>query len=100
SRRVTRAGALASMITGASVSLFWLLLVKAKEASAIGLVQWLTGGKPSLLADSPNWPVVDPILIALPASALTLVLVSAFTRAPDAEHLERCFPARVPTPRV
>ena len=38
-RRATRAGALASMSVGMGVSLFWLLLVKAKEASAIGLVQ-------------------------------------------------------------
>ena len=94
SRRVTKAGALASMLVGMGVSLFWLLLVKAKEASAIGLVQWVTGGKTSLLADYPNWPQVDPIIIALPAAALTLILVSAITRAPDAEHLSRCFPQR------
>jgi solute:Na+ symporter, SSS family len=51
SRRVTKAGALASMTVGLVVSLFWLLLVKAKEASAIGLVQLVTGGKTSILAD-------------------------------------------------
>lgn len=94
SQRVTRAGALSSMIVGMSASLFWLLLVKSKEAAAIGLVQWLTGGKTSILADYPNWPSVDPILVALPVALLTLVLVSAFTRAPDAEHLRRCFPER------
>ena len=91
-RRVTKAGALASMAVGMSVSLFWLLLIKAKEASAIGLVQWVTGGKTSLLADSPNWPSVDPIIVAFPAALLTLILVSAITRPPDAEHLNRCFP--------
>ncbi|WP_295399700.1 sodium:solute symporter family protein [uncultured Thiocystis sp.] len=91
-RRVTKAGALASMTVGMSVSLFWLLLIKAKEASAIGLVQWVTGGKTSLLADSPNWPSVDPIIVAFPAALLTLILVSAITRPPDAEHLNRCFP--------
>ncbi len=94
SRRVTRAGALASMTVGVIVSLFWLLLVKAKEASAIGLVQLVTGGKTSLLADYPNWPSVDPIIVALPAALLTLILVSAFTRPPDAEHLRQCFPER------
>lgn len=94
SRRVTRAGAFASMLVGMGVSLFWLLLVKAKEASAIGLVQLVTGGKTSILADHPNWPSVDPIVIALPIAALTLILVSALTRAPDAEHLDRCFPER------
>ncbi len=92
SKRVTRAGALASMTVGMSVSLFWLLLIKAREASAIGLVQWVTDGKSSLLADYPNWPSVDPIIIALPASLLTLILVSAVTRPPDVAHLRRCFP--------
>ncbi|MBK1646098.1 sodium:solute symporter [Thiocapsa imhoffii] len=91
-RRVTRAGALASMAVGLSVSLFWLTLIKSREASAIGLVQWITDGKTSLLADYPNWPTLDPIIIALPASLLTLILVSAVTRPPDAAHLRRCFP--------
>ena len=93
-RRATRAGALASMLVGLSVSLFWLLLVKAKEASAIGLVQQVTGGKTSILADFPNWPMVDPIVIALPLSILTLVLVSLITRPVDSGHLRRCFPER------
>lgn len=92
SKRVTRAGALASMTVGMSVSLFWLAFIKAREASAIGLVQMITDGKTSLLADYPNWPSVDPIIIALPASLLTLILVSAVTRPPDKAHLRRCFP--------
>jgi solute:Na+ symporter, SSS family len=93
-RRATRAGALASMAVGLAVSLFWLLLVKAKEAGAIGLVQRITGGKTSILADAPNWPVVDPIVIALPLSILTLILVSLVTQPADAGHLRRCFPER------
>ncbi|MBK1649442.1 sodium:solute symporter family protein [Rhabdochromatium marinum] len=88
---VTRTGALASMSVGFGISAFWLLFIKAKEASAIGLVQLVTGGKPSLLADVPNWPVVDPIVVALPLSTLTLIIVSAFTRKPDDDHLVQCF---------
>lgn len=98
-RRATRAGAFASMAVGMGISLFWLLLVKAKEASAIGLVQWVTGGKTSLLADYPNWPSVDPILVALPLAALVLILVSLMTKPADAAHLARCFPAKT-APRV
>ena len=94
SRRITRAGAFASMLVGFCTSLFWLLFVKAKEAGAIGLVKRFTGGRSSLLEDLPNWPVVDPILIALPLSILTVILVSAFTRAPERAHLDRCFPER------
>ncbi len=94
SRRVTRAGALASMTVGMGLSLFWLVFIKAREASAIGLVQLVTDGKTSLLADYPNWPAVDPIIVALPASLLTLILVSAVTRPPEEAHLRRCFPER------
>ena len=97
-RRATRIGALASMSVGLGVSLFWLLLVKSKEAGAIGLVQWVTGGKTSILADYPNWPSVDPIVVALPLAILTLVLVSAFTTPVDPEHLARCFPRSRGTP--
>lgn len=86
------------MAVGMGTSLFWLLLVKAREASAIGLVQWVTGGKPSILADYPNWPSVDPIMVALPLSILTLIVVSSITRAPDPAHLARCFPERTVRP--
>ncbi|EGV32003.1 Na+/solute symporter [Thiorhodococcus drewsii AZ1] len=96
SQRVTRAGALTSMVVGMGVSLFWLLLVKSKEAAAIGLVQRVTGGKTSILADYPNWPAVDPIIVALPAAFLALILVSAVTKPPSAEHLRHCFPERNP----
>jgi SSS family solute:Na+ symporter len=82
------------MTVGLAASLFWLLFIKAKEAGAIGLVQRLTDGKSSLLEDVLNWPSVDPIMIALPLSILTAIVVSAFTQAPDRAHLARCFPER------
>ena len=94
SRRITRAGAIASMAVGFSTSLFWLLFIKSKEAGAIGLIKHLTGGRSSLLENLPNWPVVDPILVALPLSILAAVLVSAMTRPPEPAHLARCFPER------
>lgn len=90
-RRMTRAGAVASMIAGFTVSTFWVVFVKASEAGAMGLVQRFTGGKPSLLAEYPNWPVVEPILIALPISALVALVVSLITRPPTNDHLRKCF---------
>jgi solute:Na+ symporter, SSS family len=90
-KRMTKAGAIASIIVGFLVTGFWLLFIKAAEASAIGLVQTVTGGKPSLLADYPSWPVVDSLLIALPLSALTAVVVSLMTRPPAADHVAKCF---------
>ncbi|HHY85340.1 MAG TPA: sodium:solute symporter family protein [Verrucomicrobia bacterium] len=100
-RAMTRAAAIASMIAGFLVSAAWLLLVKVPECTVIGLVQ------DSLLAHKPNWPVVDPLFIALPVSTLTAVLVSAFTRKSSRAHLERCFgtpphaaPRREPIPEL
>ncbi|MCK4274939.1 MAG: sodium:solute symporter family protein, partial [Phycisphaerae bacterium] len=90
-KRMTKAGAISSMVVGFSVTAFWLMFIKAQEAGAIGLVQKLTGGKTSLLADSLNWPVVDPLLIALPISILTAILVSIISKVPSEEHLEKCF---------
>jgi SSS family solute:Na+ symporter len=91
-RKATKAGAIVSILVGFGVSAFWLVLVKAKEASTIGLVQKLTeGGKPSILADAPNWPVVDPLLVALPLSAVAFLVVSLLTRPPGEEHLSKCF---------
>jgi solute:Na+ symporter, SSS family len=85
-QRMTKAGALASMITGFAVTAFWLAFVKVPEVAAIGLV------KTSILAGYPNWPVVDPLVVALPFSVAAAVTVSWFTRPPDSQHLQRCFP--------
>ncbi len=90
-RRMTRAAAITSMITGAIVSTFWIVLVKAQEAGAIGLVQKLTGGKTSILEDHPNWPVIEPIVVALPLSIVVAIAVSLATRPPADAHLNRCF---------
>jgi len=90
-RRVTKAGAIASMIVGFLVTAFWLLLVKDAEAAALGLVFKVTGGKPSILADHATWHVVDPIIVALPASLIVMIVVSLLTKPPAAEHVERCF---------
>lgn len=86
SRRMTKAGAIASMAVGFLSTALWLALVKTPECTLLGVV------KASLLAGSPNWPVVDPLFIGLPLSAVTAVLVSAFTQPPDEAHLDLCFP--------
>ena len=93
SRKITKAGAIASMLVGFIVSTAWVSFVKVPECAIIGLV------KGSILAGSPNWPVVDPLFVALPLSTLTAVLVSMFTRKPDEAHLSICFPtpqAKIP----
>lgn len=90
-KRMTRAGAVSSIVIGFVVTAFWLLLVKSKEAAAIGLVQKMTDGKTSILAGQPNWDWVDPICIALPISIVVAVVVSVMTKPPSAAHLDKCF---------
>jgi len=90
-KRITKAGAIASMLVGFGVTSFWLLFVKAKEASAIGLVQQVTGGKPSILADAQNWPVVDPLVVALPLALVVAIAVSLITRPMAKSHVDYVF---------
>ena len=64
---------------------------------AVGLVSYFVpAGKFSILWDKPNWPVVDPLFVALPVSALVILIVSLMTAAPDEAHLAKCFPAVKP----
>lgn len=88
-RRMTRAGAIVSMLVGFIVTALWLLFVKVPEIGAFGFVSQ------SILAHKPNWPAVDPLLVALPLSALSGFIVSLFTRPPDEAHLAKCFAPRV-----
>ncbi len=89
-KRMTRAGAVSSMIVGFVVTAFWLIFIKDAEAKAIGICQKMFD-KTSLLLDSPNWSVVDPIIIALPISLAVAIIISLFTQPPSQEHLNRCF---------
>ncbi|MCC6863037.1 MAG: sodium:solute symporter family protein [Bryobacterales bacterium] len=75
SKRVTAGAAKASILTGALVTTFWLVFIKDSEAQALGICNALFGVK-SLLANTPNWPVVDPLIVALPLSTLVLAAVT------------------------
>ena len=86
---ITKAGAISGIVTGFVVSLFWLLFVHIINSAKVGLVVALFG-KPSLLVGS-KWAFVDPILIALPISALVTIIVSLFTKKYEDEHLNKCF---------
>jgi SSS family solute:Na+ symporter len=89
-RRMTKPAAIWSMFIGFLVTALWLLFIKDKEASTIGLCSKLFG-KTSLLLDKPNWSEVDPIVIALPIAIVTAIIISFLTQPPSKEHLDRCF---------
>jgi SSS family solute:Na+ symporter len=76
--RATKAGAIAGMLVGLVVWGAWVLFFHEKESAALGLCLALFG-KSSLVAGS-MWRVVDPIILALPASSLTTIAVSLIER--------------------
>ena len=91
-RRMTRPGALASIIVGLGSSVFWTVFVNAKTATGLGVCQSLFGKATLIPASfSPTWAVVDPILVALPLSALAAVVVSLATKPMPAEHVAHVF---------
>ncbi len=89
-KKMTRAGAISSMVTGFVITAFWLTFIKDKEARALGICKFLFD-KHSLLLEHPNWSVVDPIIVALPISLIVAIVVSLVTEPPSEDHLKRCF---------
>lgn len=88
-KRATKSGAIAGLMTGTFVSLFWLVFMHKKEAAGLGICKWLTGS--SVLVTTMPWPVVDPIVVALPLAFIVTIVVSLLTKPPAEEVLERCF---------
>ena len=84
-RRMTKEGAIASMVSGFLVSTFWLLFVHFNEAKQLGVcklifgVDSLFGGKISFL---------DPLIIALPISTVFAIIISLCTKV-DTEEIGR-----------
>ena len=84
----TKAGALASTVTGSIISGLGYILLHEQEAVAIGLVSRLLGR--ATLLPFP-WTHIDPLIYALPAATVVLVAVSLMTQKPAAQHLENTF---------
>ena len=87
-KRMTTQGAIASMFVGLLVSSFWLLFVHFKEAKALGICKAIFGTN-SLLSGKIIF--VDALIIALPLSIATAIIVSLLTKPMDKKHLEKCF---------
>lgn len=87
-QRITTKGAIASMIVGLVVSSFWLVFVHFKEAKALGICKAMFGVDSLLSGDI---IFVDSLIIALPLSTLTVIVVSLLTKPIAQEHINRCF---------
>ena len=77
-KRVTKQGAMASLMTGALASVFAMLFLHKAEAAPGGLCKALFGKE--VLIDTFPWFAIDPILFALPLSVLAIIIVSLLTQ--------------------
>jgi len=87
-KRMTKQGAIASMVVGFLASSFWLLFVHFKEAKALGISKAIFGTN-SLLSGKIIF--VDALIIALPLSIITAIIVSLLTKPMNEKHLKKCF---------
>lgn len=87
-KRVTRQGALWSIVTGMLSSVFALTFLHQQESRPLGISQALFGK--DFLIDQFPWMIIDPMVIALPVSLVVLVLVSLLTPVMDKEHIDKC----------
>ena len=85
---MTKKGAIASMAVGTIVTTFWLLFVHFQEAKELGICKMIFGTN-SLLSGKIIF--VDAMIIALPLSALTAVIVSLMTKPEDERLIKKCF---------
>lgn len=80
----TKAGAIASIIVGFSVTLFWFVFVQTANAvNRIGLVSESIFSAP--------WSLMEPIVVALPISLVVMVVVSLMTQPVDKDKVEEMF---------
>ncbi|WP_321530261.1 sodium:solute symporter family protein [uncultured Desulfuromonas sp.] len=89
-RNMSRLSAWACFFTGTTISLFWLFFVHAKESKPLMVCNALFGV--DSLGAGTLWAVVDPLVIALPASALVTILFNLKrNKSYSKQHIERCF---------
>ena len=87
-KKATKAAAKASLITGFSASLLWILFVHGEGARAVGLCRLIFGT--DNLAGLP-WSVIDSQIVALPLSAIVFLVVSWVGRPVNTETVDRAF---------
>ena len=87
-KRMTKKGAIASMFVGTIVTTFWLLFIHFQEAKQLGVAKMIFGVD-SLLSGKIIF--VDAMVIALPLSALTAIVVSLMTKPESSALIKKCF---------
>ncbi|MBN2684322.1 MAG: sodium:solute symporter family protein [Pontiellaceae bacterium] len=101
SRAITKAGAIAGMMSGFFASLFWIVFVEEKAASALMICTKIFGTRSlgiRVVGDTEVfsktgpiiWSFVDPLLIGLPIAIIVTLIVSRFSKKTSKEHLALC----------
>ena len=86
---ITKLGAIAGILSGTFVSLFWMVFVFAKTATGLGICKFIFGVN-TLLSVAP-WPYIDVMLIAVPISTIFVIVVSLLTKPPAQEVIDNAF---------
>jgi len=88
-KRANREGAIAGIVGGTVVSLFWLIFFYGKTAEGLGICKVLTGQ--TMLLPVVPWPTIDPLIVAVPISLILTVVVSLLTKPMDQDHIDKCY---------
>jgi solute:Na+ symporter, SSS family len=89
SKKVSKEAAITSFLVGAAISFFWLCFVHSKESAPLGLCKLLFGTP--TLAGTSKWQFMDPQVVALPVSAIALLVTNMFTKPVSEAHVNKCF---------
>jgi len=87
-KRANKVGALAGMITGIVVSLFWMFFVHEANSKIFGIVNMING-QTSLLGAP--WKSMDSIVIAFPLAFIVTLIVTLCTKPMPNEMVEKAF---------
>ena len=88
-KKMSTTGAYAGFITGTCVSLFWLFFIHIKESKPLMVCRALFGV--DSLAEGSAWAIIDPLVIALPASALATLAFGFVGKKVTDAHIGSCF---------
>ncbi|MCL2115376.1 MAG: sodium:solute symporter family protein [Methanobrevibacter sp.] len=88
-KRTTKEGAIAGIISGISLSLFWIIFIFGKTAEGLGICKLLTGQ--SMLIQAAPFSSIDVIIIAVPISFIFTIVVSLLTKPMDPEYIEKVY---------
>ena len=93
-KKMTKTGAIASLLGGFGVSFFWLMFVQMSSAKWPALLANLFLKKPTI-APNPilgiQWNYVEALFIGLPVSIILAIVVSLITKPESKEHLALCY---------